>query len=97
MKKNANALLIDGEMTIYRAAELKQLILQWQGAMAQAGGGAIDLSSVTEIDCCGIQLLALAQRTAADAGCECHLVNPSPPVADAFRLLNFGQMAAAQA
>jgi anti-sigma B factor antagonist len=83
MTTQTEALRIEGEMTIYRAAELKQRLADWQG-------GAIDLSAVTEIDCSGIQLLALAQRAAAAAGRELRLAGPSPQVAEVFHLLNFG-------
>ena len=53
---------IAGEMTIYRAAELKQELLS---ALDSAAALDIDLSQVTELDCSGVQLLLLARRIAA--------------------------------
>jgi anti-anti-sigma factor len=86
MEKNTEALRVEGEMTIYRAAELKQ---QMQALLDGAAKGptAIDLSGVTEIDCSGVQLLALAQRVAKAAGRELQLDKPSPAVLEVFELL----------
>ena len=51
---------IEGEMTIYRAAELKQTLLN---ALNGATSLEVDLHGVTEIDSAGIQLLMLAKAT----------------------------------
>ena len=76
---------VDGEMTIYRAAELKPLLLQWP-----AGDAAleIDLSGVDEIDTAGVQLLLLARREAQGLERELRLVGRSRAVDDALTLLN---------
>ena len=79
---NASALRIDGELTIFRAAELKQVLL------ADPPPLEIDLSGVTEIDTAGVQLLMLAKKTAQAAGRELRLVAHSPAVIDVFELLN---------
>ena len=81
------ALRIDGEMTIYRAAELKQTLLD---ALALAGQGAldIDLAGVTEIDTAGVQLLMLAKKTAGERQCELRLGGHSEAVTQVFELLN---------
>ncbi|HEY8924687.1 MAG TPA: STAS domain-containing protein [Polyangia bacterium] len=62
-------LAIDGDMTIYRALELKELLL---GALRDAGAARaelrIDLGRVSEIDSAGIQLLMLVKHLAAGHG-----------------------------
>jgi len=87
MAKTNKALRIEGEMTIYRAAELKQQMEVVLGDPPRASA-EIDLSGVSEIDCSGVQLLALARRTAQAAGRELRLTNPSAPVCEVFDLLN---------
>lgn len=70
-------LRIAGEMTIYRAAELKDQLL----AQVRAGSKlALDLAEVSEIDSSGIQLLALAQREAEQLGLEWCITACSDPV-----------------
>ncbi|UUX94540.1 lipid asymmetry maintenance protein MlaB [Aquabacterium sp. J223] len=78
-------LRVDGEMTIYRAAELKP---QLMAALDQAPAVALDLRGVAEIDTAGVQLLLLARRTAVERQRALHLVNPSTAVMDALRLLD---------
>lgn len=80
----AFAVALDGELTIYRAAELKPVLLD---ALHGASAPAFDLSGVTEIDTAGVQLLLLAQREAAAAGARLRLVAPSAAVRDALQLL----------
>ena len=53
---------IDGEMTIYRAAELKNLLME---KIALHQEIEVDLSGVSEIDTAGLQLLVFAKRVAA--------------------------------
>ena len=82
----AATLALDGELSIYRAAELKPVVLQ---ALAKADAGLeIDLSAVTEFDTAGLQLLMLAKQQAAALQRELHLVGHSPPVLEVFELLN---------
>ncbi len=78
-----SSLRIDGEMTIYRAAELKQALL------APLDGGAsldVDLSGVTEFDTAGVQLLILASHEARNRGLALRLIAESSVVADVLRL-----------
>jgi len=96
MAKTTKALRIEGEMTIYRAAELKQLMAPLFDPSAKAPR-AIDLSEVGEIDCSGVQLLALAKREAAEAGRALNLEKASPAVAEVFALLGLGSLLAAAA
>jgi anti-anti-sigma factor len=71
-------LALDGELTIYRAAELRTLLLQHLAD----GTRRIDLSGVTEIDSAGFQLLVAARRSAEAAGVALALVAPSAAVRD---------------
>ena len=74
-------LRIDGELTIFRALELKPVLLA--PALRE-----IDLSGVTDIDTAGVQLLMLAKKTAQTAQRELRLVAHSPVVIEVFELLN---------
>jgi len=78
---------ITGEMSIYRAAELKPVLLQ---ALADGGAAplAIDLSQVSEFDSAGLQLLMATARAAADAGTALRLHAPSPAVQEVLALLD---------
>ena len=92
MAKTNKALAIEGEMTIYRAAELKELMASLLAPGAKAPPRALDLSAVTEIDCSGVQLIALARREALEAGRELRLEKPSPAVAEVFTLLGMSPL-----
>lgn len=85
MNPASRHLAIDGDMTIYRAQELKELLLS---ALDGAAAVDIDLSGVAEIDTAGIQLLMLAKRTAGEKGSELRLLAHSPAVLDVLDLLN---------
>lgn len=76
---------IEGEMTIYRAAELKQALLE---ALNGATALEVDLHGVTEIDSAGIQLLMLTKATGQANACEVRLLNHSPAVLEVFELLD---------
>ncbi|QTN28972.1 STAS domain-containing protein [Rhodoferax sp. AJA081-3] len=77
---------ITGEMTIYRAAELKEQLLL---ALAQEPGTlVIDLSSVTEMDVAGLQVLIMAKQAAKAQNRELRLVAHSPAVLEVFEILN---------
>ena len=78
-------LRIEGEMTIYRAAELKPALIAPLAAKAEL---EVDLSAVTEIDTTGVQLLMLAKQTAQKERVGLHLVGHSPAVLEVFELLN---------
>jgi len=81
------ALRIEGEMTIYRAAELKGVL---DDALAAAVAGAqaliLDLSQVTEFDSAGVQLLLVARREAERHGQALRLAACSPAVHEVFGL-----------
>jgi anti-sigma B factor antagonist len=76
---------VEGEMTIYRAAELCASL---QAALKEGDGDlAIDLSAVTEIDSAGVQLLLAAGKTATAAQRLLRLAGHSPAVAEVFGVL----------
>jgi anti-sigma B factor antagonist len=78
-------LKIAGELSIYRADELKRALIE----PLQSGVRlVVNLAKVTELDTCGLQLLMLAKRAAEAAGSELQLVGHSPAVLEVFELLN---------
>ena len=77
-----NVLKIDGELTIFRAMELKPAFL------AEPPVTEIDLSGVTDLDSAGVQLLMLVKKTALAQGRDLHLVGHSPAVLEVFEMLN---------
>ncbi|MCW2313958.1 STAS domain-containing protein [Rhodoferax antarcticus] len=77
-----NVLRIEGELTIFRAMELKPIIL------AVPPVTEIDLSGVTDLDTAGVQLLMLAKKTALAQGRDLTLIGHSPAVIEVFELLN---------
>lgn len=81
----ARTLCIEGELSIYRAAELKAVLLE-----ALDGGAPleIDLAGVTELDSAGVQLLMLVKQEAGRRGQALALVRHSPAVLDVFELLD---------
>lgn len=85
-KKNAvYTLPIEGELTIYTAADLKTKIV---AALASAQPIEIDLSQVDEIDSAGLQLLMLAKRESAAAGKPLTLIKHSQAVLECLDMCN---------
>jgi anti-sigma B factor antagonist len=80
----AACLAVEGEMTIYRAAELQPVLLDLVHAH---DAPALELSAVTEFDSAGLQLLLVARREAARLGKPFAVTAASPAVRDAFTLL----------
>ena len=80
----AACLAVEGEMTIYRAAELYPVLLD---AVRTIDAPALDLSEVTEFDCAGMQLILVARREAQRLGKALVLQGASPAVRDALALL----------
>lgn len=78
-------LRIEGEMTIYRAFELKQALL---AELKESAAVEIDLAGVTELDTAGVQLLMLARKSAQAGQRELRLVALSPAVVEVLELLN---------
>jgi anti-sigma B factor antagonist len=80
----AACLAVEGEMTIYRAAELKPALLE---AVRAHDAPALDLSAVTEFDSAGLQLLLTARQEAARLGKRLAVSAASAAVRDVFTLL----------
>lgn len=81
-KPTGKALRVEGDLTIFRAAELKPLLLDSVEVME------IDLSGVGEIDTAGLQLLMLAKKQSLVEQRTLRLVGHSPAVTDLFERLN---------
>lgn len=76
-------LCIDGEMTIYTAAELAaQLFGQLRSGMSLD----VDLSSVSELDSAGLQLLMAAKCESRNIGISLNLIGHSQAVVEVFEL-----------
>jgi anti-anti-sigma factor len=78
---------LDGELSIYRAAELKPVLLE---ALAAGGALHLELSEVSELDSAGLQLLMLLKRTAQQRGQQLRLSGHSPAVLEVVELLDLG-------
>ena len=78
---------IDGELTIYRAADFKVTVLE---ALRKSRVLEVDLSGVTELDTAGLQVLMLAKNCAAAEQRELRLLNHSPAVVEIVEMLNLG-------
>ncbi len=78
-------LRIEGEMTIYRAEELKRALLE---PLQPHTTLEVNLSAVTELDTVGVQLLMLAKRTAQKQQGQLRLVGHSAAVLEVFDLLH---------
>jgi anti-anti-sigma factor len=87
MSTTSPAFRIEGEFTIYRAAELAAAL---KTALAEAAAGGVfelDLSGVTEMDSAGVQLLIAARRSSEASGRSLRVEQPSAAVADVFQTL----------
>ncbi len=80
-----NRLVIQEDLTIYHALELKQKLLE---ALAAEQALELDLSRVTEIDTAGLQLLILAKREAGVLGKALAIVAHSPSVRQTIDFCN---------
>ena len=80
-----SVLHIEGDMSIYRAAELKAALLT---SLDQAGELEVDLAAVTEFDTAGVQILMLAKQQAQAMQKTLRLIRHSPAVLEVFELLN---------
>ena len=78
-------LTVEGEMTIYRAVELKDAML---GALRRSGPVEVDLSRVTEIDSAGVQVLLLGKQLAGARHQELLVTAISPVVDEVLAFLN---------
>ena len=82
---DACCLGVEGEMTIYSAAELKGALLE---GLSRCQRLEINLSQVSEMDSAGLQLLYLVKREAASLGRQVALVAHSPATLEILDLYN---------
>lgn len=80
-------LQIEGEMTIFTAAQQKDALLAFLESDDEL---EIDLSQVGELDTAGLQLLILIKRDAAQAGKTLRFALHSHAVLNVLELANLG-------
>ncbi|MRW90919.1 STAS domain-containing protein [Duganella sp. FT80W] len=85
MADDVSRISLDGELTIYRAADVKVIVLE---ALRKTRVLEIDLSGVIELDTAGLQVLMLAKQTAAADQRELRLLQHSPAVLEIFEMLD---------
>lgn len=78
-------LVLEGDLTIYHAAELKPQLL---AALEQCNPLELDLAGVAEIDAAGLQLLLMAKRQAQASGRRLVIAGHSAAVLEVFGLCN---------
>jgi len=78
-------LRLEGELSIYRAEEIRQALL---AALAADGDVGIDLTDVSEVDTAGVQLLLAARASAATAGKTLRVTAMSPAVEEVLALFD---------
>ncbi|WP_108125796.1 STAS domain-containing protein [Saccharospirillum mangrovi] len=81
--ENVSRVLIEGDMTIYTASEIKTPL--WEAVQA-APVVEVDLSQVAELDSAGLQLLVLIKKHLPD-GSKVTFVNHSQVVIDVIELM----------
>jgi anti-anti-sigma factor len=74
---------LEGEMTIFTAAETKERLLAPLSGCQQMD---VDLSQVSELDSAGLQLMILAKREATAMGKDIRFAGHSPAVLDVLEL-----------
>lgn len=79
----ASPLALNGAVTIYRAAEIKALLVM---ALAREAALQLDLGEVEEMDLAGVQLLVLAAREALACGKDFSVLSQSEAVSEALTL-----------
>lgn len=83
---------IEGEFTIYTAAESKQQLMD---ILHEHSALDIALDGVEEIDTSGVQLLLLVQREARTLGKTLSLSGASPAIQEVIDLLDLAELNAA--
>jgi anti-anti-sigma factor len=76
-------LRLEGEMTIFTAADTKERLL---APLANCRQIDVDLSQVSEIDSAGLQLMILVKREATALGKDIRFIAHSPAVVDVLEL-----------
>ena len=81
----ATRLTVDGDLTIYHAAEIKERLIDGVRASPVL---ELDLSHVGQIDSAGVQLLALANRESRTQGHAFAIVGHSLAVREVIEFFN---------
>ena len=81
------ALRLDGELTIYRTAELRLVLQQALAGLSAGAGLEVNLADVTEMDSAGVQLLLAAKKSARASGRELRVAGRSAAVDEVFATL----------
>lgn len=84
-KDHVSTLSIEGEMSIYSAAEYKTQLLDH---LADCEELELNLSEVGEMDSAGLQILLVLKREAEATGRDLRLINHSRAVYEVLELLN---------
>lgn len=92
IERRQSRLCAVGEMTIYSAHSMKEQLLS--PVVEGEADVLLDMSQVTELDTCGVQVLLLVQRIAAAGQRSLQLVEPSPAVREALALCGLGSLQA---
>lgn len=81
----ATRLTVDGDLTIYHAARIKECLID---GVRDSAVLELDLSRVGEIDTAGVQLLALAKRESRELDHVFRIVGHSLAVREVIEFLN---------
>ena len=87
MSETDHPLSIEGELTIYRAAELCDVLKASLAATPEHGTLALDLRGVTEMDSAGAQLLLAAKKSALATGRALRVAGSSGAVDEVLAIL----------
>jgi anti-anti-sigma factor len=74
-KENTITIVLDGELAIQRAQQLKETLL---AQLREGKSIDLDLTNATAIDVTGLQLFCSAHRTAKKGGRELRIASPLP-------------------
>lgn len=88
----ANLVRLDGELTIYRAQELQQVLRTTLEAAADGAALRVDLSAVSEIDSAGVQVLIAARHSATAGGRSLQVEGVSPAVQEVVDLMGLAAL-----
>ena len=83
----ASRLIVDGDMSIYNALEVKEQLIN---AVRSTNTLELDLSHVGEMDTAGFQLLVMAKRESQRINHSLRIVGHSPAVQELIDFYNMG-------
>ena len=81
-------LSVKGDMTIYTAEQMMQVCIPY---LEQYKEFELDLSSVTDIDSAGVQILLMFHRKSRHTEHKTHLLTPSEDVTQVINTYNLNQ------